>query len=42
MDDLILEGEECFILVLRSDSAEVINRNASVSIRDNDGKSVEN
>ena len=42
MDDSVLEGEESFILVLRSDSAEVTTRNASVSIQDNDGKSIEN
>ena len=40
MDDSVLEGEESFILVLRSDSAEVTTRNASVSIQDNDGKSI--
>ena len=42
MDDSVLEGEESFLLVLLSDSAEVTTRNASVSIRDNDGKSIEN
>ena len=40
IDDSVLEGEESFLLVLRSDSAEVTTRNASVSIQDNDGKSI--
>ena len=38
IDDLVIEGEENFILTLQSENATVTTLNSSVFIRDNDGK----